>query len=227
MNSDLSQLAIAAALCGDWQKALEINSEIIKTQGNSPDVLNRVARAYAELGELEKARKTAQKVLDIDPFNTIAHKCLLRWKNIKNGNSKSNSQPNVLSAQTFLEEPGKTRILNLLHLGDADCLLNLDCGDELRLVTHPHSISVSNLDGKHIGKLPDDIAYRLRKLMNEGNTYKIFVKSAQSNEVKVFIRELKRAKNISHIASFPTEKLTYVAYASPQLVHNKRSTTSG
>jgi hypothetical protein len=44
--------------------------------------------------------------------------------------------------------------------------------------------------------LPDDIARRLIKFMKAGSTYEAYVKSANPHKVSVFIKEIKKAKNL-------------------------------
>lgn len=218
--SDLSKQAINAALEGNWEKALQLNLKLVKQTGPDADAFNRIARAYCETGELDLARKYAQKALKIDPFNQIASKSLLKWKSLKNGHVNNTSIP---PAQAFLEEPGKTRVVSLVKLSDASILVSLDCGDPLKIKVQKHAVSIEDIEGKHIGRLPDDIASRLQKLITEGNEYSAIVKSSSHNEVKVLLREVKQANHIKHISSFPTERITYVAFAPPELVHNKKS----
>ncbi|KKQ75858.1 MAG: Tetratricopeptide TPR_2 repeat protein [Candidatus Woesebacteria bacterium GW2011_GWB1_38_5b] len=217
---DLSHQAIQHALCGNWEKALETNLEILNSQQVSAETLNRLARAYAELGDLTKARESAKHVLEIDPFNTIAQKSLQKWSALKNG---ARSATQSLSAQIFLEEPGKTRVVPLVNLSSHSVILALECGHEVKLQTYPHSVVVATIDGKHVGRLTDDIANRLKKLIDAGNVYQCYIKCAQIGEVKVFLRELKRAEHIKHIPSFPTEKVNYVAFAAPELLRNKKT----
>ena len=81
--NDLAQQAIYNALSCEWVKAVNVNEEILKENPSDIDALNRLARAQAELGKFKKARISAQKVIKIDPFNTIATKALLKWKNLK------------------------------------------------------------------------------------------------------------------------------------------------
>src|SRR5260221_1318924 len=94
---DLAQLAIAAALVSDWKKAILLNTQIIKENTEDTEALNRLARAYAEDGNIAKARATSQKVLKIDSLNPIATKCFLKWKNFKtnDGNSRTIVNPSV------------------------------------------------------------------------------------------------------------------------------------
>ena len=74
----LHQQAIQAALCANWQEALDINLQIIKQLPQSVEVLNRVARAYFELGNLKQSRKYYEEALKNDPYNQIAAKFLKR-----------------------------------------------------------------------------------------------------------------------------------------------------
>lgn len=196
METSLAQKAINQALAGAWKDAVNTNLQILKEDPNDIDSLNRLARAYAELGLMTKARPIAQKVLKIDSANSIAIKALEKWRTLKKKTGKP--QPTaVLSAEIFLEEAGKTKIAPLIHLGDKAVVASLDSGDGVNLLPHPHRVSVVTKDGKYIGRLPDDLASRLRKLIKLGNTYQVLVKSVVNGEVKVFIR--------GSAATFPPE----------------------
>jgi len=218
MDSDLAQKAISAALNGNWNEAKKVNEEILKSDSEDEDALNRLARAHAELGNLQKAKTTCQKVLKLDPFNTIALKSLEKWKTLKKGDTyvSKPSQP-----QTFLEEPGRTKVVSLLFLGDPNLLAKLDTGDEVLLDTHSHRVSITTSDNKYVGRIPDDLSARLKKLTKLGNEYNVFVKSVSTNDVKVFIRETKRAPKLSDIPSFSGEKIDYVSFTPPELVHKR------
>ncbi|HEX6976737.1 MAG TPA: tetratricopeptide repeat protein [Patescibacteria group bacterium] len=184
MDPELAQRAITAALNGDWHQAVKVNTQILQIEPDNIDALNRIARAYCEIGNVEKAKRTSKKVLKIDPFNGIACKCLKKWErvNVTNGSS---SKTGPLA---FLEEPGKTKIVKLINLGDSKIIANLDCGDEVRLIPHSHSVSVTTMEGKHVGKIPDDLAMRLINLMRNGGTYQTLIKVAEPEGVKIFIR---------------------------------------
>jgi len=212
METSLAQKAINQALAGAWKDAVDTNLQILKENPNDIDSLNRLARAYAELGLMTKARLTAQKVLKIDSANPIAIKALEKWKVI--GKKMDKSQPQAaLSAEIFLEEAGKTKIAPLIHIGDKTVLASLDSGDEVNLLPHPHRVSIVTKDGKYIGRLPDDLAARLRKFIKLGNTFQVLIKSIENGEVKVFIR--------GNAPSFPPEKIDYVSFTPPELVHKE------
>ncbi len=218
MENNLAQKAVSFALSGDWEQAVIINKEILKTNPKDIDALNRLARAYAEQGNMVLARKTANKVIKLDPFNKIALKSFTKWKGLKNGDTIV-SGPS--SAQAFLEEPGKTKIITLIHLGDATLLVKIDSGDEVNLNPFSHRISVNTNDGKYIGRLADDISARIRKLISLGYEYQAFVKSSDSKGVRVLVREIKRPEKYTDVSTFSTEKMDYISFTPPELVHKK------
>lgn len=200
MDYDLAQKAISEALGGFWEKAVKTNNEILKKFPDDPETLNRLAKAYFELGNIKKAKTICSKIIKSDPLNIIATRNLDKWKSVKNC-LKSSLKP--LQFISFIEEPGKTKLVSLLNLGDFRAVSKLNAGDEVNLNTHTHSVSVTTTEGRYIGKLPDDLAMRLKKLINCGNTYKTFVKSIDSKAVKVFIKEEKRSKKFKNTSSFP------------------------
>ncbi len=215
---DLAQEAIEKALDCEWDQAIELNKEILKNDPSDIDALNRLARAYSEKGNIKKAKETSQKVLKIDPYNSIALKCISKWKNAQKIDLAKSTPTN---AQIFLEEPGKTKVVSLIHLGSKCIIANLDAGDEVVINSHSHRVSITTLDGKYIGRLPDNLSARLRKLINMGNKYESFIKSISPTEVKVFIREKSKCPKLADIPSFSTEKIDYISFTPPELVHKK------
>jgi tetratricopeptide (TPR) repeat protein len=216
MDENLAQKAVSLALSGDWQEAVKINLQIVKSSATDTDALNRLARAYAEVGEIEKAKSTAEKVIKIDPVNPIATRSLEKWKSLKKSDRLSSTE---ISSDTFLEEPGKTKIVTLLHTGDSDCLAKLSPGEKVKLLPHAHRVSVVTHDDKYMGRLPDDLAARLRRLIKLGNEYQVLVKTVESKEARVFIREVGKSPAAKDFTSFPTEKIEYISFTPPELVH--------
>jgi len=218
METSAAQTAISLALSGKWEEAIKVNREIIRENPEDTDALNRLARACAEIGKKDEACEFTKKVLKIDPVNPIALKCIEKWKN---GRGSSIHSQNVFSTETFLEEPGKTKLVSLLNLGEGKVFANLDPGEEVKLFCHAHKVSINTLDGKYIGRLPDDLAARLRNLIKSGNKYQVLMKSVDPKEIKVFIRELEKDSKVKNISSFPTEKIDYVSFTPPELIHKK------
>lgn len=198
MFDDLAQNAVNFALKGDWESAVSENLKILRRDRSNVDALNRLAKAYSETGDIKKARETAEKAIKIDPLNPIAVKCLEKWKTPRMGSPKTTES----LFEHFIEEPGKTKMVDLINLGESDVVIALDSGDAVSILPHAHRVSVVDAQGKYIGRLPDDLSSRIRKLTAGGNKYKLTVKSADKNEVKIFIRELSRGKAFEDIASF-------------------------
>lgn len=204
MQDHLPERAIAAALRGDWKKAIELNKQILVRSKDDIDALNRLARAYAETGRFSLAIKTAKQAIKIDPLNSIARRSIHKWIN-GTGKPKKTS---ICKPVTFLEEPGKTKVISLTHLGDLNVLCEIDCGDEVELCTHVHRISVNTTSGEYIGRLPDDISNRLIRLISGGNKYAAWAKSVQKNRITVFVKEISRSEKLELEQSFTVERVS-------------------
>lgn len=230
---DQNHQAIQASLAKNWKLAIKLNLQILKANPQDTDALNRMAKALLYSGFKTKADATYKKVLRIDKFNPIAIKGLENLKTYKVEHKKDQVISSDFSS-AFLEEPGTTKHLNLIRLGDLKILSRLQPGDEVKLQAREHCISVVNSQNEYLGRLPDDISSRLRPLIKSGNTYQTWVKSLEiiagnldKSNVKIFIRELTRSAKFKYIPSFPsTEKLSYAAFTPPELVHTDKPRTS-
>lgn len=218
MNQSLAQQAVNFALFGKWKNARDTNLEILKNNPNDIDALNRLAKSYLELGNIVSARSTIKKVLKIDPYNPIAVKCLEKWKNLTRIDKKTSKQ---LPQELFLEEPGKTKIIHLIHTCDKPVLAKLDCGDMVYENVRSHRISIMTDSNTYIGKLPDDVSIRLKKFIKLGYKYQFAIKSIDKNEVKIFAREIYRPDKYMNVSSFSSEKIDYIPYTPPELIHEK------
>lgn len=190
MDPDLAQDAINQALNGRWPDAIKANEKILQIDSQNIDALNRLARAYCECGKVTKAKTIAKKVIKIDPFNTIAAKCLKKWELLKDLPAQAGNGTTKVMPKVFLEDPSKTKIINLIKLGDKKTIAQLDCGDVVQVSPHAHTVSVLTSDGKQIGKLPDDLAVKVITAMKLGIEHEAVIKTAFKNEVKIFLREI-------------------------------------
>lgn len=202
MNSDLAQKAIDLALAGCWDEVIKINEELLLLYPDDTDIMNRLAKAYFEFGNIKKARLTLGKVLKLSPTDPIANRNLTKWKGVLASKKISRAKNQAID---FIEEPGKTKIVTLLNLGDKNVIGSHSAGDEVKITPHAHRVCVITTDGKYVGRLPDDLAARLIRLTKAGNTYDVFIKSIDSVCIKVFIRETFKNKQMSNIQSFPPE----------------------
>lgn len=196
--------AIDAALNCRWEEALHINQQILKESSQNVDALNRLARAYFELGNLNSAKKYYNLALNYDPYNPIAQKNLKIIKAFKGSpNNKHTLQPPALiSPSLFLQEPGKTKIVALLKVAEPAKLSQIYCGMPVILLIKQRGISATDQDSGYLGVLPDDLAHTLVRLIKGGNKFSAFVKSVRVNGVSIMIREEKRSQRFHNQPSF-------------------------
>lgn len=199
----LKSQAIQTALMGDWNTAIQINQELLEENPNDLETLNRLAFALTVVGKIKDAKKIYRKVLDIDEQNPIALKNL---KRLTNSNKKTfyNSQfilPNQINTM-FIEETGKTKVIELVNLATPKIITNLMTGEILTLCIKRLKIFV--LDGKkqYIGMFPEDIGKRLIKFIKGGNVYEACVKAIKDHHVVIFIKEIKRVPRFKNQPSF-------------------------
>jgi len=206
MNSQLTfQQAIAAAKTQDWAAAVAHNQTLLDLNQGDIGALNRLGVAYSQLRDLKAARVVFKKVLEIDKTNAIAKKNLQRIEN-----NQAPASP-FFSKQDFIEEPGKTRTVELHRLAGRDVLDALAVGQECELKPKNRYISVETNDNKYVGALPEDISFRLSKLIETGNTYYCVVRSVSNSHCSVYIKELTRSANNEYVNSFPTAKTSGAA----------------
>lgn len=192
----LKSQAIQTALVGDWEKAVTLNKLILQEEPNDIDTLNRLAFAFLSQGKIADAKHLYQKVLNLDMKNPIAS------RNIKRLNDVCTSRANVHLNNLFIEEPGKTKIIELINVADKKIISHLRSGEKLTLCIKRMKIFALDQDNQYIGMLPADLCKRLIKFINGGNKYEAYTRTAESNKITVFIRELKRVKRYKDQPSF-------------------------
>ncbi len=198
-----TQKAIDAALDSKWEEALKINKQIIKLEPQNVDALNRQAKAYLELGKSNQAKKYYSEALKYDPYNPIALKNLKIMKSFKSNCQKLPSTcHNRLSPSLFLQEPGKTKLVNLLNIAEPQKLSQVYCGMKVEAVIKNRRITIIDVNENYLGVLPDDISHHLLRLIKGGNKYEIFVKSIRVNSLSVIIKETFRSKKFKNQPSF-------------------------
>jgi tetratricopeptide (TPR) repeat protein len=197
----LKNQAIQTALKGNWEEAIALNKSLVLENPKDIDALNRLALAYSIIGKAKEAKSTYSKVIDLDPLNAIALRNLKRIKE-KNGETNSNNSVKLINNK-FLEEPGKTKVVELVNIAQPKITESLRTGQSLELAVKRLKIFAS--EGKqYIGSLPDDIARRLIKFIKAGSIYEAYVKSANSHKVSVFIKEIKKSNRYKDQPSFTT-----------------------
>ncbi len=205
-SQSLSMLAIDAALNCRWDDALKLNKKIIKEEPRNIDALNRQARVYMEMGKHSLAKKYYSEVVKIDPYNPIALKNLKIIKSFKPHKGEENhilsTNSIKLSASLFLQEPGKTKIVNLLKVAEPQRLSKAFCGMCVSMVIKNRKIIVVDSEGDYLGVMPDDINYHILRLLRGGNKYELFIKSIKVNGLAVLVKETYRSKRFKNQPSF-------------------------
>ena len=222
-----AQEAIEAALSQHWQKALDLNIELAKEYPEDVDTLNRLARAYFELGEISKAKENYNKVLKIDAYNSIAEKNLknldsIKKKTIKNKPSEDELQRDV-DPDIFLEEAGKTKVINLEDLAMPAVLASLKTGDRLNLDPQRNNVIVHSGEGKRLGKIESTWSTNIAKAIRAGSKFVALVKSVQiksgsSQVLSIFVKEIERSAKLSS-SVFPTSSSHFNPSVSEQTLN--------
>ncbi|HSW87994.1 MAG TPA: hypothetical protein VLG12_02415 [Candidatus Saccharimonadales bacterium] len=190
--------AIQATLEGNWELAITINEDLLKGNPGDIETLNRLAFAYTIVGKITHAKDAYKKVLEIDIFNPIAIKNL---KRLGTGTSTANGTPQLV-VNMFLEESGKTKIINLINTAPPKVIQSLQVGQKVVLCIKRLKIFVLDENKQYIGMLPDNISTRLIKFLNGGNQYEVYIKSIETHSVSIFIREKKRSAKFKNQPTF-------------------------
>jgi hypothetical protein len=197
----LKSQAIQTALVGDWGKAINLNKQILQEEPEDIDTLNRLAFAFLGDGNIKDAKSIYQKVLLLDMQNPIA------LRNLKRLNESHAKKINIQLTNLFIEEPGKTKVIELINVADKKIISHLRSGEKLNLNIKRMKIFALDQNNQYIGMLPDDLCKRLIKFIHGGNQYEAYTRTADSNKITIIIRELKRVKRFQNQPSFTyTEK---------------------
>ena len=200
-----NRLAISFAIDGDWDKAVSANKDILRIYPKDTEALNRLGKAFLELGMYADALSAFSYVVKIAPSNTIAQKNLVRVKSLKKNDKVPNGKKS-LHPELFIEDTGKSTLVSLDCTDQKEIISNTSPGDELILTRSQHSILVTNETGGSIGKLDAKLGARLIRLIDRGNQYSISVANVMPNAIIAVIRETFKDPSVSSM-SFPSQKI--------------------
>jgi hypothetical protein len=192
----LKSQAIQTALVGDWDTAIQLNQEILQENPDDIDTLNRLAFALLSSGKSKDAKTLYEKVLSLDMKNPIA------IRNIKRLGDPSMKRLNIAINNLFIEEPGKTKVMELINVADKKVISYLRSGEMLKINIKRNKIFVLDSESQFIGMLPDDICKRLIRFIESGNEYEAYVRTVDNTKIRIFIRETKRVKRFRNQPSF-------------------------
>ncbi|RJQ24413.1 tetratricopeptide repeat protein [Candidatus Parcubacteria bacterium] len=204
----LKQLAIKYALVNNWKEAANTNDEILKENPNDIDTLNRLGFALIKLEKYTKAKIIYKRVMTLDKTNPIATKNLKKLETISKGQKrKNNNDPKIFPdinniEDLFIEESGKTKVIDLKNIADKKTLSYLQSGDFVNLIIKRSKIFVQTKEKKYIGMLPDSLTARLVAFMKGGNEYQSYLKGINDKNVTIFVKEIKRSTKYKNQPSF-------------------------
>lgn len=201
------QQAQQLAASGEWQAALDINNEFLKENENDVAALNRIGKALSELGRYSEAHASYSRSLELDPANQIARRNLQRLeplKDMEGGDAQAAERRRTQARQSmFIEEIGKTRVVELVELADNATLAKMTSGDQVELRVEGRKIVLYSEDGLRVGRLDARLAQRLLSLIEGGNRYSAAVTAVEAGMLRVIIRETYQHPSLAGRLSFP------------------------
>jgi hypothetical protein len=99
-----------------------------------------------------------------------------------------------------------------VHIAPTCIVSTLSAGQEVFLKPKNHCVEVRTSNQTYIAALPDDMSFKLNKMISCGNTYQAIIKSVDKKSIKVMLRELTRGKKFAKQPSF-TSSTSYVSFA--------------
>lgn len=203
------QRAQQLALDGAWEEAIELNRQILAVTPGDVSAHNRLGKALSELRRYRDAFATYAKALELDPTNQIARRNLYRLEPLKDqeGEAPAPERRRAQARQAmFIEEIGKTRVMELDELAPDERLLEMSSGDRVELRVAGDQLDAYSEDGVRLGRLPLRYARRLLPLIEGGNRYGAAVTAVEPGLMRVIVRELYQHPSQYGKLSFTTEE---------------------
>lgn len=198
--------AIEVALASKWTDAVELNRVILERFGADEETLNRLGKAYTELGRLDEAMAAYEEALKVNPLNQIAQKNMAKLRAWRDRKEQVPAGQAKVDVDAFIEEMGKS-VLTGLHIhSDGDPCSKVTGGEPVRLTIAGDTMSVETVRGVPLGHLEHAMGRRLIKFMQGGNQYTGAVASCDGNTVKIIIRETYQDPKFVGKPSFPIKR---------------------
>jgi len=213
LKKQWTELAVKQFQEGQWEEAVNTNKNILNLFPTETDAMNRLGKAYSELGMYTEARAAYSQTLKINPENGIAKKNLDRLALLQETPAASAARAAISGersdADLFIEETGKTGLTDLVSLAPAPVLAKVGVGDRVQLQVKGHTLYVLTTGGEVIGQVEPRLGNRLIRFIEGGNHYGAAVKAIeQPNLVRIRIRETYQHPNLFGQVSFPSQGAT-------------------
>ena len=203
MTLSYTDEAINSAMQRQWEKAARINESIIELFPNDIGAHNRLGKALTELGRYTEARKAYERVLELDPRNSIARRNLQRLSYLKDGQGPPKTACGIDSG-FFIEEASKARMVNIHPIAPSETLAKMSAGDHVHLQARGQTLAAVNNSGEYLGEIESRVGLRLIELMKGGNEYEAAIISLRDDRIRVIIKEaFQHPTQIGHPSFFP------------------------
>ena len=206
LKRDLTRDAIDLALKGEWERATDVNRAILELFADEVEAMNRLGKAYMELGKYDDARNVLGNVARIAPYNNIAKKNLARLENP--GSNPVSTKPGRKAGSAphmFIEESGKSGKTDLRKTAPSETIARLAPNDPVNLVVENSNLNIYSRDGEYLGQVEPKLGQRLVRFMCGGNEYDAAIVSINQQTVSVIIRETFHHGNLQNACSFPSK----------------------
>jgi hypothetical protein len=197
--------AIELALANRWVEAVQVNRGIMDRFGPDEDTLNRLGKAYTELGQLTEATDAYKGTLKMNPVNPIAVKNLSKLQALRGGQPVPTSKAKV-DVDAFIEETGKTSLTALHVHAEGDPCSKVAGGDPVKLIVAGDTMNVETSRGISLGHLEHALGRRLIKFLEGGNRYSGAVATCDGGAVKIIVRETYQDPKFFGRPSFPIKR---------------------
>jgi len=212
-----SKEAIDLAMQAKWQEAVDVNKEILESFPEEVDALNRLGRAYMELGQYMQSKEAYSKAVKLDPYNAIANRNLRRLHDLKDS-GKPEIETDKVEPEQFIEEIGKAGVVTLNDLAPKEKRARTVAGDKAVLKVDGSSLVVENSRGEYLGRVEPKQAPRLVRLMLGGNKYSALVVKSTADGMTVMVRESYQHPSQAGKLSFPPKGMAeFRSYGSDKL----------
>ena len=214
LKQQRSKEAIDLAMQARWQDAVNVNKELVKDFPDDVDALNRLGRAYMELGKYKQALEAYKSAAKLDPYNAIANRNIRRLNDIKNTDG-GDVETGAVEPDQFIEEIGKAGVVNLVELTPKEKRALVVAGDRVLLKPEGSILVVESSRGDYIGKVEPKYSQRISRLTLGGNKYSATVVKSTADMMTVMIRETYQHPSQAGKLSFPPKGMEeFRAYGS-------------
>lgn len=195
-----------AALEGEWDAAIQINTGLIARDPRDTSAYNRLGRAYLEKRDYSAAYEAYSDALKSDPANLISRRNLQRLERLRSGETSSDAPPTVFPRTfVFIEEVGKTWVDELVNPAPLIELAEIYAGQKLELVPDGKRLIVQDGSGRRIGEIEAKTAEHIMQLMAGGNIYEVYALGPSAASIRVILREVFRDPSLIDQISFPRQ----------------------